>query len=95
MTFISHFEPFTYNKRTPFLLRSFCIIFFGLTLISRPSFAQHPNHKAIEALLAELPHTAGNLRRNRPNSLSEQYWWSPLPNPDSIFFYANQSFLFI
>ena len=93
MTFISHFEPFTYNKRTPFLLRSFCIIFFGLTLISRPSFAQHPNHKAIEALLAELPHTAGNLRIDCLNSLSEQYWWSPLPNPDSIFFYANQSFL--
>ena len=93
MTFISHFEPFIYNKRTPFLLRSICIIFLGLTLISQPSFAQHPNRKAIDALLTELPHTVGNLRIDCLNSLSEQYWWSPRPNPDSIFFYANQSFL--
>ena len=93
MTFICHFEPFTYNKRTPFLLRSICTIFLVLTLISQPSFAQHPNRKAIDALLTELPHTVGNLRIDCLNSLSEQYWWSPRPNPDSIFFYANQSFL--
>src|SRR5450432_92507 len=93
MTFISHFEPLTYYKRTSFLLRSICIIFLGLTLISQPSFAQHPNRKAIDALLTELPHSAGNLRIDCLNSLSEQYWWSPRPNPDSIFFYANQSFL--
>jgi hypothetical protein len=93
MTFISHFEPFTYKKRTPFLLRSICIIFLGLTLISRTSFAQHPNRKAIDTLLTELPHTVGSLRIDCLNSLSEQYWWSPRPNPDSIFFYANQAFL--
>ena len=40
-----------------------------------------------------MPHTAGNLRIDCLNSLSEQYWWSPRPNPDSIFFYANQAFL--
>ena len=93
MTFISHFETFTYNKSTPYFLRSTCIIFLGLTLISQSSFAQHPNRNKIESLLTELPHTAGNLRIDCLNSLSEQYWWSPRPNPDSIFFYANQSLL--
>jgi tetratricopeptide (TPR) repeat protein len=93
MTFTSHFEPFTYDKRTPFLLRCICIIFLELTLIFQPSIAQHPNRKAIVALLTELPYTVGNLRIDCLNSLSEQYWWSPRPNPDSIFFYANQSFL--
>src|SRR5450432_4531870 len=92
MTFIRHFELFIYTKRAVFLLRSICIIFPGLTLISQPSFAQHPNRKAIDALLTELPHSAGNLRIDCLNSLSEQYWWSPRPNPDSIFFYANQAF---
>jgi tetratricopeptide (TPR) repeat protein/anti-sigma regulatory factor (Ser/Thr protein kinase) len=92
MTFISHFESFIYNKRNLFLLRSICIIFLGLTLSSLPSLAQHPNRKAIDSLLTELPRTIGNARIDCLNSLSEQYWWAPRPNPDSIFFYANQSF---
>ena len=92
MTLVSHFESFIFNKRIPFLLRSFCIIFPGLILNSQASFAQHPNRHAIDSLLTELPHTTGHLRIDCLNSLSEQYWWAPRPNADSIFFYANQSF---
>jgi tetratricopeptide (TPR) repeat protein len=68
------------------------MIFLGLTLIALPAAAQHPNRKAIDALLTELPNTVGNLRIDCLNSLSEQYWWAPRPNPDSIYFYASQSF---
>jgi tetratricopeptide (TPR) repeat protein len=93
MTLISHFERFIFDKRGPFLLKKTVIILLlEIILFSNISFAQHPNRKAIDALMTELPHTDGNLRIDCLNSLSEQYWWSPRPNPDSIFFYANQAF---
>ena len=94
MTLTSHFEPLIHNKRKFRLLKKTVLILLsGIILFPDISFAQHPNRKAIDALLTELPHTNGNLRIDCLNSLSEQYWWAPRPNPDSIFFYANQSFL--
>jgi tetratricopeptide (TPR) repeat protein len=94
MTLTRHFESFYLNKRNFSLLqKTVLILLSGIFLFPDISFAQHPNRKAIDALLTELPHTDGNLRIDCLNALSEQYWWAPHPNPDSIFSYANQSFL--
>jgi sensor histidine kinase YesM len=93
MTLISHFERLILNKRTPFLLmRTVIILLCEIGLFSNISFAQHPDRKAIIALLNELPHKEGIQKIDCLNSLSEEYWWAPRPNPDSIFFYANQAF---
>ena len=92
MTLISHFERFILNKRTPSLLMKTGIILLLEFALSANSFAQHPNRKAITALLNELPQKNGIQKIDCLNSLSEEYWWAPQPNPDSIFFYANQAF---
>jgi tetratricopeptide (TPR) repeat protein len=92
MTLISHFERFILNKRTPSLLMKTGIILLMEIALSGNCFAQHPDRKAITALLTELPHKNGNQKIDCLNSLSEEYWWAPRPNPDSIFFYANQAF---
>ena len=92
MTLISHFAQFILNKWGFSLLKKTALIFpFGIILFPNISFAQHPNRKAIEALLTELPQTKGNKRIDCLNSLSEEYWWAPRPNPDSILFYADQA----
>ena len=92
MTLMSHFERFILNKRAPSLLmKTAIILLFHFAFLTR-IFAQHPDRKAINALLAELPRTEGIAKIDCLNSLSEEYWWAPRPNPDSIFFYANQAF---
>jgi tetratricopeptide (TPR) repeat protein len=92
MTLISHFESFIFDKRTSSLLtKTAIILLFGIGLFSNLSFAQHPDRKAINALLKELPQTKGNKRIDCLNSLSEEYWWAPRPDPDSILFYADQA----
>jgi tetratricopeptide (TPR) repeat protein len=73
------------------IMKTGIILLLGIAL-SVNSFAQHPDRKAIAALLTELPHKNGNQKIDCLNSLSEEYWWAPRPNPDSIFFYANQAF---
>jgi tetratricopeptide (TPR) repeat protein/anti-sigma regulatory factor (Ser/Thr protein kinase) len=91
MTLNSHFDPFIFNKRTPSLLKSIGIIFLEIVLFSQISFAQHPDRKAINALLKELPVAAGNHRIDCLNLLSEEYWWFARPISDSIFYYAYQA----
>ena len=92
MTLISHFGRFILNKRTPsFFIKTGFILLLEIAL-SGNSFAQHPDRKAITALVSELPHKNGNQKIDCLNSLSEEYWWAPRPNPDSIFFYASQAF---
>ena len=92
MTLVSHFERFILYKRSPSLLMKTAIILLLGIALSANSFAQHPDRKAITALLNELPHKNSNQKIDCLNSLSEEYWWAPRPNPDSIFFYANQAF---
>ena len=67
------------------------ILLLGIAL-SGNSLAQHPDRKAITALLNELPHKNGNQKIDCLNSLSEEYWWAPHPNPDSIFSMPIQAF---
>ncbi len=53
------------------------------------SFAQHPDRKRISRLREELPFTQGSSRQDCLNSISEEYWWFPRPDPDSIYLYAS------
>jgi tetratricopeptide (TPR) repeat protein len=96
MTLISHFEQFIFNKRMTSLLKKTGIILLTIIfLLSDTSFAQqHPDRKTINTLLIELPNTQGNSRIDCLNNLSEEYWWFPRPNPDSIYFYASQAHMF-
>ena len=94
MTLVSHMDRFIPDKRFALLLKkTVLILLIELALIPQLSFAQHPDRKAIIALLNELPHKEGNQKIDCLNSLSEEYWWAPRPDPDSILFYANQAFL--
>ena len=75
-------------RKTSFLHVIYLFLLIQASLIYTSSFAQHPNKKRINKLYLELPSLKGNSRVDCLNSLSEEYWWSPRPNPDSIYTYA-------
>ena len=82
-------KPLLRAGKTSFL-KILCVVLIiqGL-LFCNFSFAQHPNKKRINKLYRELPTLKGNNRVDCLNSLSEEYWWSPRPNADSIYTYAS------
>jgi tetratricopeptide (TPR) repeat protein len=87
-----HTIPSFLRGKKPYALKNICLLcLIPIVLLSTVSFAQHPNLKRISKLKEELPYLQGNYRTDCLNALSEEYWWSPHPSPDSIFSYAFQA----
>jgi tetratricopeptide (TPR) repeat protein len=78
-------------RKTSFLSAIYLLLIFQGLMFCTFSFAQHPDEKRINILYQELPSLKGNSRVDCLNSLSEEYWWSPRPNPDSIYTYASMA----
>ena len=79
------------ERRLPFSKLIFIFFIFVGLLYSNVSDGQHPNRKKIDSLRNQLTHANGNDKTDILNSLSEEYWWSPHPVPDSIILYARQA----
>jgi len=77
------------------IFRKVCCLVLSLhiSLFFNYSLAQHPNRIRINQLKEKLPFTNGSIRVDYLNSLSEEYWWFPRPNPDSIYLYASQAYV--
>ena len=80
-------------SRKSIFRKVFCmVIFLQVSLFFSFSIAQHPNRIKINQLKEELIFAKGSIRVDYLNSLSEEYWWFPRPNPDSIYLYAFQAY---
>lgn len=79
-------------RKTSFLKFICLFLFIQGSFIYTSSYAQHPDIKRIKKLNEELPYLKGNNRVDCLNSLSEEYWWSPRPNADSIYSYASLAY---
>src|ERR1700730_8152555 len=78
-------------RKSSFLKIIFLFLLIQGFLFCSFSFAQHPDMKRINELEQELPFLQGNSRTDCLNSLSEEYWWAPRPNPDSIYSYPTRA----
>ena len=79
------------TRKTSFFKVIYLFSLFQGLLFYSPSIAQHPDWTRINKLKEELPFRQGNGRLDCLNSLSEEYWWAPRPNPDSIYSYASRA----
>src|SRR6202171_4459393 len=78
-------------RKTSSLTVIYLCLLIQFSLFYSFSFAQHPDMIRINELKGELPLMHGNSRMDCLNSLSEEYWWAPRPNADSIYSYASRA----